>query len=57
MKNLGPHMKHALEFARKYIGWHSFNKRCNSTTNAIKRLEKCKLVEVNNFFQFRAISN
>lgn len=44
---IGKNMKHALEFASKYSGWHTF-KKDRATKNAILKLEKLKLVNINN---------
>ena len=53
-KRLGPHQKNALEFARKYPGWHGYA-RDPLTTRVIASLVKRGLVESNEFQQFRAI--
>lgn len=49
-------MKDALRFARRWTGWHGFaNDR--GTVQAIKRLAKLDLVEINEFHQFRAVQS
>ena len=53
--HLGKNMKHALSFARKYSGWHSFYVRQRETRMAIYALRKRGLVEVNQYNQFRGI--
>lgn len=53
---LGCNMKHALEFATRWQGWHTYTKKDNGTTEkAIKSLEKHGLVETNRFNMFRKI--
>jgi len=50
---LGKNMKHALGFISRCSGWHTFA-RDRATVDAIKRLEKLGLVEVNfNYSMFR----
>lgn len=56
-KHLGKHMRHALAFATKHTGWHTFNARCTSTSNAIARLAKRDLVLVNSFNQFKLVQS
>lgn len=51
---LGKNMEHALNFARKYSGWHTYANDA-TTKSAIQRLEKQGMVEVNEFNQFRGI--
>ncbi len=51
---LGKNMEHALEFATRYRSWQTFNAKQRATREAIKRLEKRGLVEVNEFGQYRA---
>ncbi len=55
--HLGKHMRHALTFATNNPGWHTFNIRCNSTVNAIRRLVNRGLVETNCVNQFRLVNN
>lgn len=43
---LGKNMKHAMEFARAYHGWNSFETRERSTREAIRRLAQHGLVEI-----------
>ena len=52
---LGSNMKHAIDFARNYPGWHSFDARCRATREAIQRLCVQGLAEVNQCRQFRAL--
>ena len=49
---IGKNMKHALNFVNKHSGWHSFSKN-RPTINAIKKLHELRLIEINNFGQFR----
>ncbi len=51
---LGKHQKHALDFIRQVKGWHSFSQD-SLTKRTINSLEKHKLVETNQFQQFRAV--
>jgi len=52
---LGKYEKKALDFARKYPGWHGFDPR-KPTANIVRRLEKKGLVKVSDISnQFRAI--
>ena len=46
-------MRHALAFAMYYPGWHSWDKYCRTTKDALRRLEKRGLIEINNHKQFR----
>jgi hypothetical protein len=55
MPQLGKNMRHALDFATRYPGWHSFAKD-HPTRAAIKRLAERRLVEVNAFDQYRLAS-
>lgn len=50
---MGKNMKHALNFATEYPGWHQWDKRCRATKDAIKRLTRRGLIEVNCYNQFR----
>ena len=52
---MGKNMKHAMAFARKYPGWHTFAHEV-PTVRAIQRLAKRGLVAVNAFRQFKAIA-
>jgi len=52
---LGSNMKHSIDFAHNYPGWHSFDARCRATREAIQRLHARGLVEVNQYRQFRAV--
>lgn len=52
MKRIGRRMIAALEFARRYAGWHTFEK---TERHAIERLAARGLVVVNSFQQFKAI--
>ena len=45
MMKLGKNMKHALDFIRKYNGWHTFTKD-QPTVEAIAALQRRGLVEV-----------
>ena len=47
---LGKNMRRALKFAQEINGWHSFD---STVKKAIIRLSELKLVEVNEFNQFR----
>jgi hypothetical protein len=47
------HILSTLAFYAKYNGWQSFDKRCRSTRNAVKALEKRGFLEVNQFHQVR----
>ena len=50
---IGKNMRNCLSFAQKYANeWNSFAKD-RATQNAIKRLTKLNLVEINEFHQFR----
>ncbi len=46
-------MRHALAFAKRYPGWHSWDRYCRATKDALGRLERRELIETNNFKQFR----
>lgn len=48
---LGKNMKHALAFARKYPGWHTFAKD-RATIGAVTRLQTLGLVKINEHHQF-----
>lgn len=50
---MGKNMRHALAFAKRYPGWHSWDKYCKATKDALCRLELCGLIETNNFKQFK----
>jgi len=50
---MGKNMKHALAFATKYLGWHTWDISCQATCNAIRSLAKRSLIETNNYNQFR----
>ena len=52
---MGKNMKHALAFATKYPGWHSWDTRCQSTCNAIHSLAKRGLIETNKYNQFKLV--
>jgi xylose isomerase len=52
---LGKNMKHALNFARTYPGWHTFAKD-RATLGALRRLESRRMIETNEFRQFRAVT-
>lgn len=43
---LGKNMKHALEFATKYPGWHGYAYQERYTREAIERLAKLGLIEI-----------
>lgn len=49
---MGKNMRHALTFARKVNGWHTYASD-RPTVDAIKRLERRGLVITNQFHQFR----
>jgi hypothetical protein len=49
---IGHNMKRALEFAKTYPTWHYFT-HDRATTNAINKLVKMGLVEVNSSHQFK----
>jgi hypothetical protein len=51
---VGKNMRHALDFVRRYPGWHDF-KNDRATVNAIQRLVIRGLVTVSEFHQFRII--
>jgi hypothetical protein len=50
---MGHRMQGAMLFCNTYKGWHSFDQHCRTTTDAIKRLAKRGLVEINQYGQFR----
>ncbi len=50
---IGANMAHALAFARRHPGWHTFA-RDRATREAVMRLERRGMVEVTEHFQFRA---
>ena len=52
---LGKNMKHALNFAKRYPKWHSYAEYCRPTIDALNKLEKLGLIEINSFRQFRII--
>lgn len=52
---LGSNMKHALNFATSWQGWHTYSKHCKATQDAIRRLEARGLVETNEFNMFRKV--
>jgi len=52
-RNMGKNMKDALTFARKYAGWHSYDRRNRATVAAVRRLAARGLVEMT-AHQFRA---
>ena len=54
---MGKNMRHALEFISKCAGWHTYDRRCQATVSAIKRLEYRGLVEMGPFFMFRLVRN
>ena len=56
-RRIGKNMQNALLFANNYPGWHSFNCRCRATKDAIKRLAKRGLVEINKYEQYRSTKN
>lgn len=51
---LGKNEKRALEFSKKYKGWHTFQND-RATKSAIKSLKRKQLIEVNSFNQFKHI--
>ena len=51
---LGKNMTACMLFANTYPHWHGFSKD-RSTQEAVKRLHKIGLLEVNEFRQFRSI--
>lgn len=51
---LGKNEKRAVEFSKKYKGWHTFSND-RATKNAMKSLERKRLIEVNSFGQFKYI--
>lgn len=51
---LGSNMKHALDFATRWQGWHSFAKD-RATVQAVTKLKNLNIVEVNKFNQFRKV--
>jgi hypothetical protein len=50
---MGKNMKDALAFVKRYPGWHSWDKYCRATKDALCKLEQHGLIETNNFQQFR----
>lgn len=52
IKGLGRNMYRMFSFALAYPDWHSYAKD-RSTVDAVKRLEKRGLVEVNKHHQYR----
>lgn len=55
-KNIGRNMKHAMEFISRCNGWQTYSKTSRATRNAVQRLQRRGLVEVNTFFQFKKVS-
>ena len=51
---MGKNMKHALDFATRFPGWHSFSGD-RATRESIARLASRGLVSVNQFQQFRKV--
>jgi hypothetical protein len=51
--NLGKNQQHALEFAKNYPGWHTYDWRNRATNNAILSLYAKGLVEINGYRQYR----
>ena len=51
---LTAHQQNALDFARKYQGWHTFAKD-NLTKRVISQLVNKGLLQVNEYQQFSAI--
>jgi len=51
---MGKHVLRLLKFALCYPGWHSYYAE-RETLNAIRRLVKLGLIEVNKFKQFRIV--
>ena len=52
MVQIGKNMKHALNFAQKYPGWHEYSRWHKPTILAIERLQRLGLIKVNQFRQF-----
>ena len=50
--NLGKNQRHALDFARRFPGWHTYDRRCRSTVSALRRLARRGLVKLSSFHQF-----
>jgi len=50
---MGINMRNMLRFVMDYPGWHTFDKRCRATVDAVKSLARLGLIEVNGT-QFRA---
>ena len=50
---IGKNMRHALDFAHKNRGWHSYNTRDRATVNAIERLFYFRLIKKNRHNQFK----
>ena len=55
VNNMGKNMKHALNFAIKYPGWHTWDKHCRVTKDAIRRLAERALIKTNKYGQFRLV--
>jgi hypothetical protein len=55
LPHLGKNMRHALTFAQKHSGWHTYNVTQRATMSAINSLAKLGLVQVNEFNQFCAV--
>jgi hypothetical protein len=52
---IGKNMRHALNFARLNAGWYSYAQD-RATAEAIRRLARAGLIEINNYRQFRLAS-
>ncbi len=52
---MGKNMRHTLAFAKMYPGWHTYDRRCRATVDAVKRLEHRGLIETGAGHVFRAI--
>ena len=52
---IGKNMKHALNFAKKYIGWNSYSND-KATKKAIHKLYELKVIDINQYNQFKFIT-
>lgn len=49
---IGKNMKHALDFARRFVGWHTYAKD-RATIDAINKLRELGVITTNQFHQFK----
>ena len=52
---IGKNMKAALEFAKRFSGWHTYA-RDRATTNAIEKLKVLGMITTNQYRQFRKVN-